>query len=338
MKVISVLIMAKFIPYSSLAKDRRRNYEPFNGKECVATEKIHGANGQLYYSLADDNTETILFGKRTAWVKPEENFFNCHNVLKEHIPMIKELYSHFWGKESGHILRVYGEICGGYMPSELKLGDALPNTKIVQKGAFAIKHPNNLFVVFDICYDDSWCSWDNVVKLCNEFGFIHVPEVSRGNFEDIRETLDINSLVSPFSKILHGDEVALHVRSEGVVFRLVDPIDSSKFDWRIKYKADEMLERPSPKNCKQIDNDLLRFQELTAGYINDNRWDTFLSKHGPDQFIDQNIGKNIGMLIQDALKDIREDHGENYDRFIKRIKGGMTRKARKYIIDYMKTI
>ena len=167
--------MADFTSYESLAKDRMRHYQPYLGMECVATEKIHGSNGLMKYSRNNEGIESVRFGKRTAWVDSNENFFNCHNVTKEHIPNLSALYNHLFGSEPNHILQVRGELCAGYMPNALKIGPLEPNTTIVQKGPCAIKYHRNLFVVFDIQYDDNWCHWDKMVELCKKFEFHHVP-------------------------------------------------------------------------------------------------------------------------------------------------------------------
>ena len=333
--------MADFTSYESLAKDRMRHYQPYLGMECVATEKIHGSNGLMKYSRNNEGIESVRFGKRTAWVDSNENFFNCHNVTKEHIPNLSALYNHLFGSEPNHILQVRGELCAGYMPNALKIGPLEPNTTIVQKGPCAIKYHRNLFVVFDIQYDDNWCHWDKMVELCKKFEFHHVPEVGRGNIYYLKDSINVEELVSPFSKLLHGegeDKIKLHSKAEGVVFRVLKPKDPTKFDWRVKYKCEDMLERAPKKDRPKIASECQRFQEICVEYINDNRWDTFLSKHGPDNFIDQNIGKNIGMLVTDAINDIKEDHPAKYEEYGRKVRGAMTKRSRNYILNYMKTL
>ena len=44
------------------------------------------------------------------------------------------------------------------------------------------------------------------------------------------------------------------------------------------------------------------------------------------------------MFVSDAINDIKDDHPGKYEEYGKKIRGSMTKKARTYILNYMKTL
>lgn len=314
---------SEYLQYSSIDKYRERNLSNFYGKECVLTEKIHGSNFQLWCDITNNEEILIRAGKRSGFIG-EEKFFNHKYIIEKYKQNIIQMIPNDGNQ---HQIRIIGEYFGGNYH-----GKCSANSCSIQKGKYANYSIDNDLAVFDIVIDGIWQSWDEVKEICIRYGFIHVPEVVRGFWEDIKD-FDVENFNSILSEQINKD--GIKNPAEGVVIRLINSgEDRTNRDTRVKWKCREMIEGvPKERTIKSNKN------QINENYINmmdQSRFDTYFSKVGPDVFTDKNIGMHIGMIIQDIFNDIEELEGTMTKDEKKIIRKSLFPIARKFIIDFMR--
>lgn len=109
--------------------------------EWIALEKVHGAN----FCLTTAGT-TVVPARRTANLRPGENFFNFEAVTETYADRVKAFFAALSRHtEYGQLLevRMFGELYGGFYPKH----PTPPGNKAPNRDIFYC--PHNDWVVFD---------------------------------------------------------------------------------------------------------------------------------------------------------------------------------------------
>lgn len=311
----------EYEPYQSIKSFHQKNLGPFRRKNVILTEKIHGSNWQFWIILNKDNTINIKGGKRSAFIENGDKFFNSDKLTLDYKDRLETLILN----ESSdlcetNIIRLIGEYYGGNYH-----GEKDSNSISIQKGAFANYSTKNDFIIFDIVINGRWLKWDDIKVICNKYYLNHVPEVCRGIWEDIYSNFNIDTFESILSKQINND--SLKNIAEGVVIRLEEPdYEMNSRDYRVKWKCNLMLETST--QSYKCDNKYDKY----ISHMNQNRFDSYLSKVGPDEICFENIGVNIKSIIEDIFTDIKPPKTD-----IKNIRKVLGSIVRNYIIEFIQS-
>ena len=145
---------------------------PLPGGPWVATEKVHGAN----FVVGIDGPFTY-FGKRRAWLHPDEPFFGWQ-LVRAYVGDGVRAVAHDLGVTQ---LFAYGELCGGAYPHP-EVPPA-PGLAPVQTGVWYC--PDIHWVLFDLLMvregHPEWVDWSTMVKVAARHGLFTSPVLGRGN-------------------------------------------------------------------------------------------------------------------------------------------------------------
>lgn len=278
----------KFKKYSSIENHYQENFLTKCPQEKIAwciTEKIHGANFQVYY-----DGEQILLGSRNRFIKDNENFNNLNNLIQE----IKPQLLHFFKSVNPESLPItlYGEV----------YGDG------IQKGVKYSKTKKIRF--FDLKFKDEYIPYDLALELFEFHRLPHIPvlECFNGTISEVIK--QVNTRFN--STIAEGDYSELENNlCEGVVIKPYYKEYKTILGNRviIKKKNEEFLEKkqrtkePKPDRFNDYSKDL----EVTKPYINENRFDSVFSK---DNYTKTDFGAFITAYAKDVLEDAAKDSVE----------------------------
>jgi Rnl2 family RNA ligase len=270
--------------------------------EWCITEKIHGSNF-AYYITANE----IKPAKRNGFLAEGENFFQYTRMSKVVPHRIVNIWNFLERQGEGpEFMIVYGEIFGGNYPHP-----DVPNENTVrqiQKGVWY--HPDINFYVFDIWLNDKFLDMDLVHDLCQLFDLFHAEILFRGTLGECLEYP--NDFQTTIPGKLGLPEIENNI-CEGWVLKPVIPIIGSPGERIIlKSKNDKFKEvEKSPKKIAQESYKLSEYAfetlQLIIPYINENRLNNVLSKHGE-------VSKADFQIVLGAFKkDIFEDFNINHD-------------------------
>lgn len=253
---------------------------------CV-TEKIHGANFQVYY-----DGEDFLIGSRNRWLNPNENFYNLYNLINEIKPNIMELMMEFSKKPP---IRLYGEV----------YGDG------VQKGVKYSKEKRIRF--FDIKVQDDYMPYAQAEYFFEKFNipYIRVKEKIQGTINEV-----INKVNTHFnSEVAEGEYATLENNlCEGVVIKpyMFNAYTDKGERVIIKKKNEEFLEKSKFPKTPNPKKEIAYSQciEDVKPYINNNRFDSVFSK---DNYQKPDFGTFIKAYAQDVVEDASKDNIEFKD-------------------------
>ncbi len=147
----------------------------------VATEKIHGAQ----FVVATDG-ESVAFGKRKAWLAPDEPFFGWQALRNELDVAVRELHA---ALERACTIYVYGELFGGHYPDGTT--PALPGSSAVQTGIWYA--PTLQYFAFDLLLVDDddpkseprFIAHHRLEELTEPTELRTVPVLGRGSRSDL---------------------------------------------------------------------------------------------------------------------------------------------------------
>ena len=284
----SIFTEKDFLPYLKMDNIRMAIPSDLTG-EIVAWEKIHGANIQIGF-----NADSHWIGSRTKKLSTQrdlKNFNKVDEVITDELMYALNdlrdelLYEMGFIDARHHTVIFFGELYGANIQKDVCYSDK--------------KH----IAFFDIVVDGNPISLRTLLSKTKKFNIPTPPVVATGTFAELRETLDPNKFDSLVPSALHGSEKPSI--SEGFIIRLMD--DDSWFN-RYKWKSDKFSERPKPK-VKGIMNSNDPDVVTCAGWMNQNRFDAFKSKHPVTDIINtKNMRLNINALVQDVLCDVKEEY------------------------------
>ena len=205
------------------------DFKPPKKLEWIATEKIDGSNFSVY-----SNGKETKFAKRTGFLKDEEWFYNYQSISLELSQKANKAYNSLKSKNNNlKFIVIYGELCGGYYPEDIKnWRGPIPSRinekgiviiplekRAVQEGVYysdKIKH-----IVFDIAliYDDNnikYLEYSEMVKICEEFKIPFTPILTKGSLQKLLDySLEFNSTIPS----LFGLKCIENNKAEGIVIR-----------------------------------------------------------------------------------------------------------------------
>ena len=316
-------------PYSSIDNFRPKNLECFFGKSVVFTEKIHGSNLQFYVDIDEKNTISLRHGKRSGFIYPKENFFQSHKLVEKYKDRLEKMIINEKKNNNSIQIRLIGEYYGGIYRNH-----SSSNSVKIQKGNYANYRIDNDFIVFDIVIDNRWLTWDQLKIFCDNHQLTHVPEVCRGIWEDVSKNFNVETFNSIVSRNINGEDNP----AEGIVIRLIDPFterNDDHRDHRVKWKCTGMMDRVK-SNLSNSPNFSLEKYNYILSMMNQPRFDSYLSKVGPEYIIHKNFGVNIKALVDDVVKDYMSEFPNTIKKDIKPAFGQLSKNAKNYIMTYMR--
>jgi len=272
-------------------------------------EKAHGSNFQVIY----DGKE-CKFASRSQIVEPMK-FFNCVSVADAAEIFVKNLWDRLQ-LEDGHVLRAYGELCGGLYnhPDVGKIG----NEPGIQKGVSY--SPHQIFYVFDLMVDEEFLDMSVAMYMsklaCNDYeAGLDDSEPSRvvlakllheGTFEECLAYPNDFQTTIPFPGLPAIDDNTC----EGVVLK---PEKAGRLGCGsrvlLKNKNAKWKEKASepktPRKQKEIPEDVALAAAEVGQYFVENRLRNVLSKMGP--VTQKDFGRVMGALKGDAIEDYLKD-------------------------------
>lgn len=252
----------------------------------VVYEKVDGANFQMCFTPH----ESLKVGRRNAWIRDDETFFDFRIALDQYKDEINKLQA--WvDSPTGTALRVYGELFGPKVQSRIPYSKKLCITifDIVKNGEFMAPVVLETFL------------------LHLQLGHMMVPHIDFVHgVSNMKEYMKNIGQVQ--SKIAVGHE------AEGVVIRPFHRNHMLQFGLAIlKFRNKAFYEiQKTPKGdrpqFKELNKHVLAFNE----YFNANRACSVVSKLGKPKD-KQCISKYIQELKKDALADFIKDHPDITD-------------------------
>lgn len=141
--------------------------------------------------------------------------------------------------------------------------------------------------------------------------------------------INVNDMESYTSKD-HG-ETTQKTYAEGIVISSID----NSIKYKVKWKCDNMLENNNTKVKNKDLDGKKNINDTYIEYINQNRFDTFISKVGPDFISFNNVNECIKELVIDDIQDIKRDNVELGNSDIKKFKKQLNIETRKLILKYL---
>ena len=244
------------------------------------TEKIHGANFQVYV----DN-DKFLVGSRNRFLSETDNFHGLQALVEDYKHDILWLKNRICPELP---LTLYGEVYGDGVQKEVKY----------------CKH--NKIVFFDIKRGTQYVPYIAAMVAFKEADLPYMPLLYThlGNIKRIVERCD-TKFNSTFAE---GEYKELEDNiCEGVVIRPIGadfftPLGSRVI---IKKKNEEFFEkRTIPKAKPDRFVDYTKDLTLAIPYINENRFNSVFSK---DVYEKKNFGEFIKAYMQDVVEDAKKD-------------------------------
>lgn len=315
------------IPYPKMEQVKKAP-ENMNTQQVVLLEKLHGTNFSMIY---DQDGQLLGMAKRTAILHEGEKFFNVQkmdDVLKRKLSVatIKLMETH-QGK-----VRFYGEYYGGSYNKTTS-----PNSVKIQQGMDY--SPDNGFAVFDILIQlsdgtNTFLSWDAVKQITDRYEIPHVPEVARGIWSDLKESFDLEGMTSKVPYELHGLNAVENPESEGVIVRTVTPGYGERYKW----KKSKYCETPKDQRRNKGNSQKMIINTVSE-WMNQNRFDAYKSKVGPDAFRDRSyIGDHVKALVTDVMEDVNRDYHDMNVSVKKSLWKPLSKKANAFIHNFRKTL
>ena len=205
------------------------DFKPPKKLEWIATEKIDGSNFSVY-----SNGKETKFAKRTGFLKDEEWFYNYQSISLELSQKANKAYNSLKSKNNNlKFIVIYGELCGGYYPEDIKNWKGPIPSRINEKGIVIIPLEKRAVqegvyysdkikhIVFDIAliYDDNnikYLEYNEMVKICEEFKIPFTPILTKGSLQKLLDySLEFNSTIPS----LFGLKCIENNKAEGIVIR-----------------------------------------------------------------------------------------------------------------------
>ena len=169
------------------------NYPEIGKEKFIATEKLDGANIQVYIT-----PDEIRLGKRNSWIG--ESFNDIHNVVKEHEEKFDIIQKYCI--EEGSTIRLFGEIYGNGIQKRIDYGK------------------DKYISFFDIMLNDEYITVNEFMTYIVRF---NLPTPKTYKIGTLQECLDINVedkgegiVIKPFNNYYstQGSRFVLKKKSE----------------------------------------------------------------------------------------------------------------------------
>lgn len=253
---------------------------------CI-TEKIHGANFQVYF-----DGENFLIGSRNRFLNTTDSFYGLQDLVENIKHRIIDFYQEY-AYDRPFELVLFGEV----------YGDG------IQKGIRYCKDHKIRF--FDMKINGEYVPYKSAVEVFERYELPYIPvkklefgriynvvraadtrfnsTIAEGEYADLKENLCEGVVIKPYEvelKSQKGDRVIIKKKNEEFFEKSHTPKAKVKDDRFVDYKADE---------------------DAVMVYINQNRFDSVFSK---DQYIKTNFGDFIKAYTDDVVEDAAKDNVE----------------------------
>lgn len=305
----------------------------FGDEVFIVQEKVHGAN----FSFFTDGNK-IKIGKRTAFIKKDEKFFNAHQILEHYRKNVIEVFEKVKTIHPNvETVVIYGELFGGgYKHKDVEpVKDAVK----VQKG---IEYaPHNEFYAFDIKLNGTtYLDIDVVNEIFEETGFFYAKILFQGTLEDALKFPNIfNSKIPTWlglpeieNNMCEGTIVkTLKTKYFGNGSRVILKNKNEKWVEKSKVvrKQNKLVQKPVSFSEKAQN-----IWEEIQKYTTANRLNNVVSKIG--EFEPKMIGIVIGLFAQDILEDYEKDFPNVFTTIEKEEQKRINKKLNSLVIDLVK--
>ena len=314
-------------------------------EEWVALEKIDGANFQFY---TDGNT--IKCCSRNRELDSNSDFHNFQDLLRKYEPKIRKAFLALkkYTVQEYSVVRLYGEIFGGYYPPREKgrqpgnrsmegacarrKGNPPHSTRPVQKRVAYLPYID--FYLFDVCYTTTspepkqfLVDVDDVVSLAGESGFLFVATpLHRGT---LSEMMSLSPTFTTTIPALAGLRVYNENIAEGYVIR---PAKVGPTVFKMKLKQEAFCEtKVGPLHGPQSqtiavdkmntkagvllsENEMALQLEIVSG-LTTNRLYSVMSKYGAKELDQMHGGRLAALLLEDAVNELESDRDDLRELF-----------------------
>jgi len=301
--------------------------------EWCITEKVHGSNFAYYITATE-----MKPAKRNSMLSEGENFYQYLRLANKVPHKLTAMWDFLAEKgnddEKPYYMIVYGELFGGHYPHPDIPADH--SVRMIQKGVWY--HPDINFYIFDIWLNDRFLDMDMVIDLCQLHDLFCVEILQRGTLVECLKYP--NEFQTTIPERLGLPKIEPNI-CEGWVLKPVSNIFEengsriilkSKND---KFKEVEATPIKRMKQTKELSEYALETLELILPYINENRLNSVLSKHG------EVFKTDFSTVLSAFKKDIFEDFNINYDNLrnmLKIDKTNLSKSINKECIDIWKPI
>ena len=274
----------KFTKYSSIENHYQEGFLarcPQQDLLWGVTEKIHGANFQVYV----DN-ENFLIGSRNRWLHENDNFHGLQKIIEGYKDDIMWLKNRICRDTKS--LTLYGEVYGDNVQKEVKY------SKTTKIRFFDIKRDNQYapYISAAAAFEEAELPYvsiihtyiGNVLNLVNDFDTRFNTTFAEGEYRELEDNICEGVVIRP----LGGD--------------FFTPLGDRVL---IKKKNEEFFEkRKIPKSKPDRFVDYSKDLELVEPYINENRFNSVFSK---DVYEKKDFGNFIKAYMQDVVEDAAKD-------------------------------
>lgn len=256
----------------------------------IATEKIHGANFQINFHRAEDDSVSVSFGKRSGFIAGDESFYNHLGTLnKPEYQMLIENVCH-WMRSIGYKdVIMYGEFAGPGVQSGVDYG------------------PQKFVKFYDVVLDGEYQLWPVFLEFMGQVNGLEFVVPVAGEFETLEEALafDVEGKLSLLNPV-EGNVW------EGVVIKPWNVMDYNKDGeqvlFYIKKKDSHFADKQKKSKDTRADlpQELLDAQHAFSEYLTEVRLQDVISKYGPITSQSQ-VGEYIKHMMNDAKEDFFKD-------------------------------
>ncbi len=295
-----------------------------NTNKWIVTEKVHGANFAVYY-----NNGNITFSKRNSILKDTDWFYN-YQLIKDKLSTNITKLSKIMNATN---IVIYGELFGGWYPSNVQEWNGAENTRINKKGICIIPFedraiqegiyytPNIEYMVFDIAiiHDDNdeqeFLDYYTMDKYLKQTTFFYAKPLMIGTFKDVENyNLEFDSLIPTQlgqEQLLKNTNIA-----EGIVIKPIKPYfikdNNNNVRCLIKKKHSKFQEISDSFDLQEAKKS---YQYIFSQLVTQNRYQAVISKIG--KLTNENINEVIDDVVEDTWKDFYQDYSNinlNYDK------------------------
>lgn len=287
---------------NSYSKDfiQKIKEEGFANEQFVVQEKVHGGN----MSIWTEDGINFSTAKRTAFLEPDENFFNHQVVLEKLKPKLIALWNELKTEIDLSQMVLYGEIIGGTYPHE----DVPKNTSAIRVQKGVSYSPNNEFYAFELLVNnEDFIELQRFITLMETNGFLYAKILFTGSLEDVLKYPNTFQTLIPEEM---GLPAIKNNTCEGVIIRTLRNVafrDGRRIFLKNKNEKWSEKEKASkrPKKIEILSEPVKELQSEIALYVSENRLDNVISKFGSVSMKD--FGDLMRLFSIDIIEDFTKD-------------------------------
>ena len=295
----------------------KNEYKIMKKTKWVVMEKVHGSNFAIYFNKGD-----ISFSKRNSLLKEGEWFYNYHIIKKKLVNNTKELAKLL----NVDNFIVYGELFGGYYPTNTTNWNGPLGTRINEKGVSIIPFeeraiqegiyysPDIEYMVFDVVINNQFMNYIEMIDILKKTNFFYAKPLLIESYEKVMKyNINFNSTIPEQL----GLDILPNNTAEGIVIKPIKNIyvmnkNKERVRCIIKIKNKKFLEVYDDFNMEEAKKS---YKFIFHLLVNQNRFQSVISKIG--KVSDENKEFVIEQLYQDTFYDFYTNYNFVYNDFEK---------------------